>query len=230
MPRSGSRVCNFIYRVGFRKWQTICMEWDVFEFSLLIIRFYKDWNGQVSCLEVSVKTKIQFCLKHYPNQAKWGRKHHQFFDPNLEVCLIHLCPVKTTTLWAWQRSCNQRKNISAKQNWSSGYFFSSSLQFCTFCMVMDNFIFCWHSKGTRMNWAYKVKFFIFKSRHRNTSSPYKSLQTSIATETLHTSLFTFLALKELENLKKFLPYFFFFFERGAQKFSMFDYFLKKLTI
>ena len=42
MPRSGSRVCNFIYRVGFRKWQTICMEWDVFEFSLLIIRFYKD--------------------------------------------------------------------------------------------------------------------------------------------------------------------------------------------
>ena len=90
------------------------MEWDVFEFSLLIIRFYKEWNGQVSCLEVSVKTKIQFCLKHYPNQAKWGRKHHQFFDPNLEVCLIHLCPVKTTTLWAWQGSCNQRK--TSQQN------------------------------------------------------------------------------------------------------------------
>ena len=131
--------------------------------------------------------------------------------------MIHLCPVKTTTLWAWQGSCNQRKNISAKQNWSSGYFFSSSRQFCTFCMVMDNFIFCWHSKGTQMKWAYKVKFFIFKSRHQNTSSPYKSLQTSIATETLHTSLFTFLALKELENLKKFLPNVFFFFLKGGHK-------------
>lgn len=68
-----------------------------------------------------------------------------------------------------------------------------------------------------MKRAYKVKFFIFKSQHQNTSSPYKSLQTSIATETLHTSLFTFLALKELEDLKKFLPYFFFFFCKEGHK-------------
>ena len=139
--------------------------------------------------------------------------------------MIHLCPVKTTTLWAWQGSCKQRKNISAKQNWSSGYFFSSSLQFCTFCMVMDNFIFCWHSKGAQMKWGYKVKFFIFKSPHQNTSSPYKSLQTSIATETLHTSLFTFLALKELENLKQFLPYFFFFFSKRGTKIQCVGLFL-----
>ena len=81
-----------------------------------------------------------------------------------------------------------------------------------------------------MKRAYKVKFFIFKSQHQNTSSPYKSLQTSIATETLHTSLFTFLALKELENLKNSHYTFSFFFQRGAQKFSALDYFFKKLTI
>ena len=39
-------------------------------------------------------------LKTIIIQTKQNGAENIIFDLNLEVCLIHLCPVKTTTLWA----------------------------------------------------------------------------------------------------------------------------------